>query len=237
MSEPHELLSVAPNADDATIRAAYRELLLEHHPDQGGSKKRFMQIKDAYERLVGDSRSGSITEPLSDGGATITPAGRCIEVAGKTVQGADGLELVAEADGLQVRLTTLTDRLPTGAMLPSHVESGRRVGACFHVTNESGRPVTWMARRVRFVGSQGERYLPTVYRPKRRKLPDRWRSDDVEIAPGDTARSFLLSRALPEDVAVETVVYDQQSGVGPARRVEFELDRAARSALDRPPFQ
>ena len=237
MAEPHEVLGVAANADEATVRAAYRELMMEHHPDQGGNRDRFIQIKSAYERLVGDQRGRAITEPLSDGGATITASQRRVEVAGETVQGDHGLELVAEADGFRVRLTALTDRLPTGAMLPNHVESGRRIGACFHVTNETGQPVTWKARRVRFVGSQGERYLPTVYRPKGRKLPDRWRGDDVDLAPGDTARSFLLSRALPEDVAVEAIVYDQQSNAGQARRVEFELDRPARAALDREPFR
>lgn len=234
MAEPYEVLGVAPDADDAVVRAAYRDLLKEHHPDHGGSTERFMQITNAYERIVG---GGSITEPLSDGGGTVMATRRTTEATGETVEGDSGLELVARADGLVVTLSALTDRLPAGAMLPDHVESGRRVAACFLVTNETGQPVTWKARKVRFVGSQGERYLPSVYRPKRRRLPAEWRGDDVDLAPGDTAQCFLLSRVLPENVAVEAVVYDQSSSAGPARRVAFDLDRRARTALDREPFQ
>jgi hypothetical protein len=206
---------------------------MEHHPDQGGSTERFMQIKDAYECLT---TGNAITQALSDGG-TVTATRKRVEVSGEAVEAEDGLQLVAEADGLEVRLVALTDRLATDQVLPDHVERGRRIGASFLVRNETGRPVTWQARRVRFVGSQGERYLPTVYRPKRRKLPDCWRGDDVELEPGETAQSFLLSRELPEDVDLEAVVYDQQSSAGPARRVEFGLDEPSRSALDRQPFQ
>src|SRR6056297_748909 len=109
MAEPHEVLGVAPNADDPTVRAAYRELLLEHHPDQGGSRERFMQIKRAYERLAGDGDRGSITEPLSDDGATIAATRSSIEASAEAVSGDDGLELLADAAGLVVRLTALTD--------------------------------------------------------------------------------------------------------------------------------
>lgn len=234
MAEPHRVLGVKPDADEAAVRSAYRELLMEHHPDQGGSTDRFLRIKNAYERIVD---GGSITDPLSDGGETVTATRQRVEVSGETVRGEGGVELVAEADGLVVRLTALTDRLATEELLPTHVDPGRRVGASFRVTNETGQPVTWQARRIRFVGSQGERYLPSVYRPKQRRLPDHWRGDDVDLDPGETARSFLLSRELPEDVAVEAVVYDQQSSVGPARRVEFDLDYDSRTALDRTPFQ
>ncbi|WP_248518148.1 J domain-containing protein [Salinarchaeum laminariae] len=235
MAEPHRVLGVQPDADEATVRSAYRELLMEHHPDQGGSTEQFLRIKNAYERIVD---GGSITDALSDGGQTVSATRQRVEVSGEAVRGDDGLELVAEADGLVVRLTALTDRLATEELLPTHVvDPGRRVGASFRITNETGEPVTWQARRVRFVGSHGDRYLPSVYRPKQRRLPDRWRGDDVELDPGETARSFLLSRELPEDVAVDTVVYDQQSSAGPARRVEFALDYDARSALDRTPFQ
>lgn len=233
MADSHEVLGVPPGADEATVRSAYRDLLMEHHPDHGGSPERFMQIKDAYERIV---EGNAITQALSDGG-TVTATRKRAEVTGEAVEDEDGLQLVAEADGLVVRLVALTERLATEDVLPEHVDAGRRVGASFHVVNETGRPVTWKARRIRFVSSQGERYLPTVYRPKRRKLPDRWRGDDVELEPGETARSFLLSRELPEAVAIEAVVYDQQSSAGPTHRVEFTIDEPARSALDRQPFQ
>jgi len=240
MGRPHEVLDVPRDADEDAVRDAYRELMKEHHPDQGGSTEEFMQIKDAYESMLDD---GGVTAPLtagSGGTVTATRPGTSEGTSEGSERGTvvdDDLALEASADGLVVRLTALTERLPNAALLPDHVEDGRRVGACFRIQNEAPEPVTWRARRVRFVGSEGERYLPSVYRPKRTELPDRWRGDDVELAPGESARSFLLSRTMPEDVAVEAVVYDQRASRGPDRRVRFELDGCERAALDREPFQ
>jgi hypothetical protein len=233
MADPYEVLGVPEHADEAQVRSAYRELLMEHHPDQGGSTERFMQIKDAYERIVD---GGSITGPLTEGGGTVAKRRR-VTATGTAVRIDGGLELVAEAEGLVVRLTTLTEELPTERMLPSHVEHGRRLGACFHVINDTGQPVTWKARRVRFLGDGGEPHLPSVYRPKEDELPDRWRGDDVDVEHGESVRSFILSRTLPEETEVETVVYDQQSSTGTDYRVEFDVDRSVRDELDRAPFQ
>lgn len=247
MSEPHEVLDVSPDADERTVRSAYRELLKEHHPDHGGSADRFIRIKEAYEAIVDDESSdGGLAAGVR--GATGRPPtgrprptgrsadGQSVPTAQSTT-GENEFELEASVAGLTVGLTALTDRLPPGALLPEHVEPGRRVAACFHVRNDAGVPVTWHARRVRFVDASGERHLPSVYRPKRRRLPDRWRGDDVDLEPGETADSFILSRTLPGAVTVEAVVYDQTPSVGPDRRMRFEIDDHARDALDRDPFR
>lgn len=237
MGRPHEVLDVPRDADEDVIRDAYRALMKEHHPDHGGSTEQFLRIKDAYESMLDD---GGVTAPLTagSGGGTVTATRPGTEEGseqGTVVEDDSALE--ASADGLVVRLTALTERLPNAALLPDHVEDGRRVGACFRVQNEAPEPVTWRARKVRFVGSEGERYLPSVYRPKQTDLPDRWRGDDVELDPGESANSFLLSRTMPEDVAVEAIVYDQRASRGPDRRVRFDLDGCERAALDREPFQ
>jgi len=247
MVEPHEILDVEPDADERTVRSAYRELLKEHHPDHGGSADRFIRIKEAYETIVdGEPADGGLATrvgSVADGGITgrARTGGRSdgsqSTRSARQTTGDRGLELRASAAGLALRLTALTDRLPAGALLPTHVEPGRRVAACFHVRNDARAPVTWHARRVRFVDSQGERHLPSVYRPKRRRLPDDWRGDDVDLDPGETAHSFLLSRTVSEDVTVEAVVYDQTQSVGPDRRMRFEVDEEARAALDRDPFE
>lgn len=247
MSEPHEVLDVPRDADERTVRAAYRELLKEHHPDHGGSIERFTRIKEAYETIVDGNRADgglaagvrASTGARRAGGRTRPGSQETDGTAPATAQpttGAHGLELVAESGGLRVRLTAVTDRLPAAALLPEHVDPGRRVAACFHVQSDPAGTATWRARGLRFLGSDGERHLPSVYRPKRRRLPDPWRGDDVDLDPGQTVRSFVLSRALPEDLAVEAVVYDHSQSVGPDRRMRFDLDDSVRDALDRDPF-
>src|SRR5574339_899905 len=51
----YELLGVARGADDASIKAAYRRLAKEHHPDRKNgckeSEARFKAINEAYDVL------------------------------------------------------------------------------------------------------------------------------------------------------------------------------------------
>ncbi|HVJ83413.1 MAG TPA: J domain-containing protein, partial [Planctomycetia bacterium] len=42
---PHLVLGVPLNADEAAIRARYRELARTHHPDRGGNTEEFIRIR------------------------------------------------------------------------------------------------------------------------------------------------------------------------------------------------
>lgn len=56
MGDPYAVLDVDENVDAATIRAAFRQQVKIHHPDQGGSAQRLQEIKAAYEQLNGGSQ-------------------------------------------------------------------------------------------------------------------------------------------------------------------------------------
>jgi len=49
---PHEVLGVSPDAPDAAVRGAYRGLLKERHPDQGGSTEAMKELKAAKEVML-----------------------------------------------------------------------------------------------------------------------------------------------------------------------------------------
>lgn len=51
-SPAHLVLGVAPDATRDEIRAAYRKLVKETHPDHGGDARRFMEVHAAYETLI-----------------------------------------------------------------------------------------------------------------------------------------------------------------------------------------
>ncbi|UOQ88483.1 DnaJ domain-containing protein [Agromyces endophyticus] len=51
-ASPYELLGVSVDADEATLRAAYRRALREAHPDTGGDAARFHAVQQAW-ALVG----------------------------------------------------------------------------------------------------------------------------------------------------------------------------------------
>lgn len=227
MAEPHEVLDVAPDAEEHAVRSAYRDLLTEHHPDQGGSREQFLRIKRAYERLVEDD------DLRCDAPQTIgCPEVRTAEPV--RYQGEPALR--ARGAGLEVHLLALTDDVDAASLLPDHVESGRRVVACFAVRCRADRAVTWSGRRVRFVDERGERHPPSVYRPRECDLPGAWRGDDVELEPAERVRSLLVSRELPETVALRRLAYEGIGASRPDRGLRFELDERRRAGLDRTPF-
>jgi hypothetical protein len=55
MSNPYQVLSVDPDASDEELQTAYRERILEAHPDQGGSTAELKRVKTAYEKIQSDS--------------------------------------------------------------------------------------------------------------------------------------------------------------------------------------
>ena len=67
--DPYEVLGVERGASQATIKAAWRRLAREHHPDVSGrddtatraATRRMAQINAAYEALRdGDGRAGRV---------------------------------------------------------------------------------------------------------------------------------------------------------------------------------
>jgi curved DNA-binding protein CbpA len=54
----YHVLGVSVDADDGTIRSAYRNLARRYHPDagEGSSVERFRQVVDAYETLIDPQR-------------------------------------------------------------------------------------------------------------------------------------------------------------------------------------
>jgi hypothetical protein len=49
---PHEVLDVAPDADDAIVNGAARALLKRHHPDNGGDREQFKRVQKAKEAML-----------------------------------------------------------------------------------------------------------------------------------------------------------------------------------------
>jgi hypothetical protein len=48
----YEVLEVSPNASSEVIRAAYRQMLLKHHPDQGGDVAKFHEVQKAFKQAT-----------------------------------------------------------------------------------------------------------------------------------------------------------------------------------------
>lgn len=54
LADAYRVLGVREGCNPDEVRAAYRRLVLTHHPDKGGSQEDFVRITEAYERVAGD---------------------------------------------------------------------------------------------------------------------------------------------------------------------------------------
>ena len=53
MNDPYTVLEVSSHASAAEIKAAYRRLVKQHHPDAGGDDQRMLALNAAWE-VLGD---------------------------------------------------------------------------------------------------------------------------------------------------------------------------------------
>ena len=51
MDDYYKILNIDKNASNDEIKAAYRKLARENHPDKGGNNEQFIKIQEAYEIL------------------------------------------------------------------------------------------------------------------------------------------------------------------------------------------
>jgi len=63
----YQTLGVNRTASDTEIKAAYRKLAMQYHPDRGGDSQRFSQINEAYEVLKDPQRRAQYDNPQPQG--------------------------------------------------------------------------------------------------------------------------------------------------------------------------
>jgi hypothetical protein len=66
VESPFETLRVDPDADAEEIEQAYRERVIEAHPDHGGSAAEFQAVRVAYE-AIRDGDHDRDRAPMADG--------------------------------------------------------------------------------------------------------------------------------------------------------------------------
>ena len=235
MESHYETLGLSPDASRSEIRRAYRVLLKRHHPDQGGSRERFLRIKRAYEALTGEQA------PEADGGAVPQSATAQTYDPSARIDGV-GPELTVRGDLLSLSLVGLVQDVPLADLLDGRARIGaRRPVAFFSVHNTAPRAVEWRGRAATsFVGTDGFLYQGSnMLRPHAQKLPPTWSGTDLELQPDRAVNTLVVAQELPDDVEVAKVIYAQSStdddGNTQTERYLFDVRPRARETLDELP--
>ena len=63
--DPYAILGVAKNCSVEDAKKAYRKLASKHHPDKGGSKEKFQEIKEAFELIERRGPSTFVPSPAA----------------------------------------------------------------------------------------------------------------------------------------------------------------------------
>lgn len=144
MADYYELLGVARDADDATIKSAYRKLALKYHPDRNqgdaSAEERFKEINEAYAVLSdGEKRARYDRYGSADAGAHFT--GDIFDVFASVFGGGMAGRRPAQrgtpGEDLEVELEVTLEQARDGATVPVQVE---RRTACARCHGERAEP-------------------------------------------------------------------------------------------------
>ena len=243
MESHYEVLGVSPDADRAEVRRAYRSLLKDHHPDQGGSREQFLRIRDAYERITGESApprgkavAGAILEesvdPTFDPDVREQRLDRGLTVSGNSLT----LSLVGLVQGMELSTLITAHSLSTDT---------RRSVAFFEIENTGSDTLEWHGYdKTSFIGDDGFMYEgSSILQPHADDLPERWYAGEVEVGSGSALDAVVVAQEVPEDVTIGKVIYTQHvydedgEDITGTERYLFDLKPRVRDSLDRPPFE
>ncbi|ELY70247.1 J domain-containing protein [Natrinema versiforme] len=251
MERHYDVLGLSPDADERAVRRAYRTLLKTHHPDQGGSREQFLQIKDAYEAILGERVPN---ERETDGGA-ITRGGDGSQPRQQPTYDPDGREgrdrdrtheLTVSSEYLTLALAGLVHDVDLASLVDGPVTAATtRTVAFFRVHNTSSQSLPWRGKtNTSFIGDDGFLYEgSSIVAPHATDLPERWVGTDITLEPGRALDAVVIAQEMPDDVAVEQVMYAQHvpdeegDDIADTERYLFELKPLVRERLNRLPFE
>ena len=241
MESHYEALGLSPTADEQEVRRAYRALLKDYHPDQGGSRANFLRIKNAYEEIIGEQAPENHE---TDGGAVAHPnaidhAQPTYDPTERTDGRPDHETLTVDGSDITLTLSALVQPIPLERLVEDHVPAAtERTVAFFRVHNTSSTVVSWDGTaNTSFIGDDGFLYEgSSIVRTHAGSFPGQWWGTDADIEPGRALDAVVVAQEVPDDVSIEKVLYTHHSAEGEIERYLFEFRPLVRERLNRLPF-
>lgn len=228
VDDPYEVLGVTPDADDAVIHAAYKSLIKKHHPDQGGTQKRFREIKTAHDMI----KNGEVESKYknNDTPGVNSLFGLITQVKTESITGSLSDGLVLRGDQLKIALTNIrrvdiTDHV----YLPDETVTENRLILTTNVQNKSDHVQPFDPKKGRIITEDGRRYDAQSVGLKEadkanisgiEPLPSQTYGSKRKMEPHTKGNFITVIQKIPESVTIHRVIYpfnlfagDQHDGI------------------------
>lgn len=216
MTHPYEVLGVSPEADDIVIEAAYKVLVKEHHPDQGGDPENFKRIHDAYKELQQNEDQPNVNDntPYFEG-FTRGLISLSTPVSSESIEGTLSDDLTIEKGPVKVSLVGLF-KTDISEIVWDHEEDNTqtedRFLCVFRIENVSDYVQPWRSDDVVFVGTDGQTYSVPMGSELaisgNSPLPPQYSIDYLDLEPDTWTLAVCAAEPLPSNVDIEKAVYN-----------------------------
>lgn len=246
MPNPYEVLGVTPNANEVVIEAAYKALVKEHHPDQGGDEEEFKEIKRAYESICSRSASSNDGSYTSFQGFSKGLLGLGTPVKSATIEGSLDDDLTIEQGPMRISLLGLF-RTDVSELIYDHEQEGVRTEdrylCILHLENLSEYVQPWRSDNLVFIASDGQSYSAL----RADKMPidsisplaNQFSINYQDLEPNTWTLGVAIPEELPPKVDIEKVVYKHNvhgshqidGHVNEQLRFEFGIDEEKQKSM------
>ncbi|MEO5867247.1 MAG: DnaJ domain-containing protein [Sphingomonas sp.] len=204
MGDYYDILGVARDADDAAIKAAYRRLAAEHHPDmEGGETKRFQAIQGAYATLKDSEKRAYYDRTGSDAPRQRNEMEELVPLVAGAFDRAAVEALKGSGWGTPPGLGR-TDMVKSMVRLLND-DKKRGIEANKQIAHEAER-FREMLRRLGFKGEEGMNLIASVLAQRLRDTDEQTAKNEATIALVDRAIEHVELYGWEMDPAPEPMV-------------------------------
>lgn len=237
----YEILGLTPNADDTVIKAAYRALTKEHHPDKGGDAERFKEITAAYNAIITGTpftNSSGTTSPSGGGGSLFGGffGGKDDPIETKSAHGIPDYGITVKGDYLTATVVGIQHQADVRDLVFEHQLDERpgheRTVILYDLHNTSDQILNWHSDNSTYIGSDGYTFSRSEYLVDEAEIRPPWTGFYIDIEGGARTKFIEIVERMPEDVVLSKIVHTlsvhakgRTSGwVEEQERFEFVID-------------
>ena len=244
MEDPYSVLGISKDAPDTVVDAAYRALVKEKHPDNGGDPDEFKIVNEAYEKIKSNESGNSSknkSKPNWFGGMFDIEGFEPVETV--SVVGDPDEGLTVEGKAFTVSLLGIVPHANVWRLvrLPEQMDGEHRTLVLFKMQNTTDDVHQWNSKNTQYIDTDGFTYdseMSTFI--DRDNLQPRWTCVTAELDAHAKTYFIDMVEKMPSDAQISKVVHRQKTFdegridglVKDEERYEFNVQKESRIPIE-----